>query len=85
MYVQHPAGAIFFLKLLYIIRIDIMHNAKHPHLCTVRGMPGDINKNNAPWDRMNERKNELQYQHVSTYLRAWYKEKKNDSPIELGD
>jgi hypothetical protein len=28
--------------------------------------------------------NELQYQDVSTYLRAWYKGKKNDSPIELG-
>jgi len=24
------------------------------------------------------------YQDVSTYLRAWYKGKKNDSPIELG-
>ena len=32
----------------------------------------------------NERMNELQYQDVSTYLRAWYKGKKNDSPIELG-
>ena len=29
--------------------------------------------------------NELQYHDVSTYLRAWYKGKKNDSPIELGD
>jgi len=27
---------------------------------------------------------ELQYHDVSTYLRAWYKGKKNDSPIELG-
>jgi len=35
-------------------------------------------------DRMNEWMNELQYQDVSTYLRAWYKGKKNDSPIELG-
>jgi hypothetical protein len=25
-----------------------------------------------------------QYQDVSTYLQAWYKGKKNDSPIELG-
>ena len=32
----------------------------------------------------NDRQNELQYQDVSTYLRAWYKGKKNDSPIELG-
>ena len=43
-------------------------------------MPEDTKKNNTPWDRMNE----LQYQDVSTYLRAWYKGKKNDSPIELG-
>jgi len=27
---------------------------------------------------------ELQHHDVSTYLRAWYKTKKNDSPIELG-
>jgi hypothetical protein len=33
---------------------------------------------------MTDRMNELQYQDVSTYLRAWYKGKKNDSPIELG-
>jgi len=33
----------------------------------------------------NDRQNELQYQDVSTYLRAWYKGEKNDSPIELGD
>jgi hypothetical protein len=33
---------------------------------------------------MTEWMNELQYQDVSTYLRAWYKGKKNDSPIELG-
>ncbi len=32
-----------------------------------------------------ERMKELQYHDVSTYLRAWYKGKKNDSPIELGD
>jgi len=47
-------------------------------------MPGDINKNNTPWDRMKEITTELQYHDVSTYLRAWYKIKKNDSPIELG-
>jgi len=28
--------------------------------------------------------NELQYQDISTYLCAWYKGGKNDSPIELG-
>jgi len=32
----------------------------------------------------NDRQTELQYHDVSTYLRAWYKGKKNDSPIELG-
>jgi hypothetical protein len=50
----------------------------HPHLYmhTVRGMPEDINKNNTPWDRHNERKKELQYHDVSTYLRASYKGKK---------
>ena len=31
----------------------------------------------------NDGQNEL-YQDVSIYLRAWYKAKKNDSPIELG-
>jgi hypothetical protein len=43
---------------------------------TVCGMPEDINKNNNPWDRHNERKKELQYHDVSTYLRASYKGKK---------
>jgi hypothetical protein len=43
-------------------------------------MPEDTNKNNTPWDRITE----LQYQNVSIYLCAWYKEKENDSPIELG-
>jgi hypothetical protein len=47
-------------------------------------MPKDTNKNNTLWDRKKEWQNELQYHNVSTYLCAWYKEKKNNSPIELG-
>jgi len=39
-------------------------------------MAKDTNKNNTPRDRMNE----LQYQDVSTYLRAWYKGKKKIPP-----
>jgi hypothetical protein len=39
-------------------------------------MAEDTNKNNTPWDR----KNELQYHDVSTYLRAWYKRKKTIPP-----
>jgi hypothetical protein len=35
-------------------------------------------------ERMNEWMKELQYHDVSTYLPAWYKGEKNDSPIELG-
>jgi hypothetical protein len=54
-------------------------------LCRTYIMPEDTNKNNTPWDRMTDRQNELQYHDVSTYLRAWYKGKKTDSPIELGD
>jgi len=46
-------------------------------------MAEDTNKNNTPWDRMNEWQTELQYQNVSTYLCAWYKGK-NYPPIELG-
>ncbi len=38
--------------------------------------PRTLIKNNTPWDRQNERQTELQYQVVSTYLRAWYKGKK---------
>jgi hypothetical protein len=30
-------------------------------------MPKDTNKNNTPWDRTNEQKNELQYQEGMSY------------------
>ena len=71
MYVQHPAGAI----------IDIMHNimlSARTYALSVVCL-GTLIK-----IIQKERMTELQYHDVSTYLRAWYKGKKNDSPIELG-
>jgi hypothetical protein len=52
----------------------------HPTALVATSMAEDTNKNNTPWDRTKERKNELQYQDVSTYLRAWYKGKKTIPP-----
>ena len=46
-------------------------------------MAEDTIKNNTPWDRITDRMNEwqkLQYQDVSTNLRAWYNEKKTIPP-----
>jgi len=52
-------------------------------------MPGDINKNNTPWDRQNERKNDRQTDRITIprhkyILTCLVQDQKNDSPIELG-
>ena len=52
------------------------HSIGHHPTAVATSMAEDTNKNNTPGDR----KNELQYHDVSTYLRAWYKRKKTIPP-----
>jgi hypothetical protein len=48
-------------------------------------MPGDINKNNTPWDRQNERMTDrITIPRRKYILTCPVQDEKNDSPIELG-